>query len=139
MASEIRALAAELLEARGGRDGRCRVPDSLRRKVVNAVVKRRASGSFAKDTIQTLGLHEVTFYRWIQELGLSETWAKKTPVATTPAKRVSSRALVPVRVADHVSMTEESRRGAFVVTTPGGLRIEGLDLDGLCSLIARCG
>jgi hypothetical protein len=42
-----------------------------------------------------------------------------------------------------VSVVEVSRRAevavAPVVTTPRGLRVEGLDLDGVCTLIARLG
>jgi len=47
----------------------------------------------------------------------------------------SERALVPVRV-DYAS----SISGAdIVVTTPRGLRIEGLVLEDVCTIIARVG
>ena len=73
-------LADEVLEARGGRAGRCRVPDSLRQRVVDAVAAHRASGGRAKDAIVALGVHEVTFYRWVQELGEASSSAKTSRV-----------------------------------------------------------
>lgn len=45
--------------------------------------------------------------------------------------------MVPVRV-----VKEKTRLESFsqlVVTTPRGLRVEGLDLDALCTVIARLG
>lgn len=44
--------------------------------------------------------------------------------------------MVPVRV---VAMKASGTASRAVITTPRGLRIEGLDLDGVCTLIARLG
>jgi hypothetical protein len=65
------------------------------------------------------------------ELGISEMTAERWLRSET------SGALVPVRVVD---VGRPSARAAHaVVTTPSGLRVEGLDLDAICVLVARCG
>jgi len=45
-------------------------------------------------------------------------------------------ALIPVRVRESVAAEARSRA---VVTTPRGLRLEGLELDAICTLVARLG
>ena len=66
------------------------------------------------------------------ELGVSamsvQRWLRAKPTLA---------ALVPVRVVAPSRPLAVAARP--VVTTPRGLRIEGLDLDGVCAVIARFG
>lgn len=78
---------------------------------------RAAAGASAADIAAEVGLAEKTIARWLAG--------------------VSSASLVPVRVVG-VERVAATRSGA-VVTTPSGLRIEGLDVDAICALVMRCG
>src|SRR5688572_22664365 len=133
MTIELKALAAEILEARGGHGGRCRVPDSLRRKVIDAVWAHEAAGGGVNKGVELLGLDSASFYRWLRELGMFDAWCRRQ----VPKRAVTTRAsakLVPVRVVEPTVVTT-----SIVVMTPRGLRIEGLDVDSLSALVARCG
>lgn len=66
-----------------------------------------------------------------RELGVSamsvQRWLRARPAA----------AMVPVRIIASAAPPAADRR--VVVVTPSGLRVEGLDLDGVCTLVARVG
>lgn len=131
MAIEVSELAGEIRRVLSVDGGRRRVPDTLRRRVVAAIAKHRASGGAAREVIAALGLHEVTVYRWMRELrgkGAAQDGFAMVRVVPSRASTMAPGASV-----------ERAGRGEIVVTTPRGLRVEGLDVDALCTLLARFG
>jgi hypothetical protein len=85
-----------------------------------AYASRRASEGASQTLIaEELGLSAMSIQRWLR--------AKALPSVT---------AMFPVHVRAPAPLQSTSRA---VVTTPRGLRIEGLDLDAICTLIARLG
>ncbi|MBX3190709.1 MAG: helix-turn-helix domain-containing protein [Labilithrix sp.] len=91
----------------------------LRARALAYAQRRAAEGVRVLDIAGELGLHERTVERWLA-----------TAVTT-------ARALVPVRIVDDAR--SPSNFDGAVVLTPSGLRIEGLDVETLCTLVARCG
>jgi DNA invertase Pin-like site-specific DNA recombinase len=110
--------ARDLKRAMGQR-GRGRPIPARVRDVARAYVQRRRGEGASQETIaRELGISQHTVSTWLR----------------SRAREVSG-ALVPVRV-DYAVPTPEA---AIVVTTPRGLRIEGLAFDELCTVIARMG
>lgn len=90
---------------------------TLRERCIAYVRSRCAAGETRARIARELGLSEMTVHRW----------ARRRPTVSTTAS------LVPVRILEARPTT------AFVVTTPRGLRIDALDLDAVCTLVARLG
>ena len=98
------------------RSGRGRAyPPSLRAEVLRHAHARLAAGEAATAIATDLGLHAATLASWL---------GRTSPPPATFA-RVEVLAEPP------------STAGALVVHTPHGLRIEGLDLDSLATLLRR--
>jgi len=76
----------------------------------------RATGTKQSEIASELGLSTTTVQRWLRE--------------TAPAT-----AIIPVRVID----PPVARASAIVVTSPRGLRIEGLELGDVAVLLERHG
>ncbi len=111
--------AEKLLREIGGRKGRRGpLPRELRERAKSYVRARAAAGVDAALIAEEIGISARTAERWLE------------------GERKST-SIVPVRMVD-VARAATSRTGV-VVTTSSGLRIEGLDLDALCTLVARCG
>jgi predicted transcriptional regulator len=110
--SESERLRQEIAERRS-RQGR------LRRDVeerAHAYARaRRAAGATVRAIASELGIAVRTAKRWV-------------------AADRGEGVLVPVRV-----VAARSTRADLVVVTPSGLRVEGLDIDAVCTLVARCG
>lgn len=68
------------------------------------------------------------------ELGLS---AKTIERWLEPEALKAQAAMVPVRIVRSRASTSLAKD--VVVTTASGLRIVGLDIEALCTLVARCG
>jgi hypothetical protein len=117
--SEVEFLRRELA---GRRSRRGRMVEALRVRGCAYVRKRADGGARVADLAAELGIAERTVKRW-----LATTRAPTT-------ERITG--LLPVRVVDIDA--RPSHVGA-VVTTPSGLRIEGLDIDAVCAVIVRCG
>jgi hypothetical protein len=113
-ASEAERLRREIGE-RGGKRGP--LPREVRERGKEIARTRARSGATAKAISAELGMSVKTVERWIEPEG--------------------KPAMVPVRVVPQRTRAAESK--SVVVTTASGLRIEGLDLDSLCALVARCG
>jgi|SRR5829696_1194263 len=111
---EAQAIRAELgqLEHRGR--GRA-YPEKLRKRMIAYVEARRAEGAATRDAGDELGMDWRTLLRW-------------APCAT-------SAGFEQVVVRD-ATATAAAR---LVVHTPGGLRIEGLDLGTLAELVRKLG
>jgi hypothetical protein len=52
-------------------------------------------------------------------------------------QKATIAAMVPVRIV--APRPHRELAASLVITTPRGLRVEGLDLDALCTVIARLG
>jgi transposase len=112
---------AEVLRAAlAGRGGRGRAyPEALRRRAVAYFYERREEGAAVADIGPEIGLSWSTLARWEREMrGHDE------PSPTFELVHVAS------------SATTASSQG-FVVHGPAGLRVEGLDMDGLVELLRR--
>lgn len=112
--SEAEQLRNEIGERASNRG---RLPRVVRERA-KAFVKTRAGAGFSSAMIAA-------------ELGLSVKTIERWRVAE------SAGALVPVRVV--AARPAPTRIDRVVVVTTGGLRIEGLDIDALCTLVSRCG
>ncbi len=103
------------LERGSRRRERRRYPRELRERAVAYAREARAMGASDGEIARTLGVNRHTFAKWDKQLGGSfrsvELIQETTPVASE----------------------------SLVVVTPGGLRIEGLDLDAAAELIRRVG
>jgi len=98
------------------RSGRGRAyPPSLRADVLRHARARLAAGEATSAIATDLGLHVATLASWIGRASLAPaTFARVAVLAEPPATA-----------------------GALVVHTPQGLRIDGLDLDSLVTLLQR--
>jgi hypothetical protein len=101
------------------RSTRGRLHRNLRERCEVYAARRAAEGAARKVIAGELGVSAMSVQRWLR--------AKAT---------TKGSAMVPVRVIASPPLESASRP---VITTPRGLRIEGLDLDALCVVIARLG
>ena len=109
---EADALRAEL--ARRERRGRGhRYPEELRNRVISYAVTHRAGGMTPKQIGHELGMDWRTVKRWLDE----------ECVAGFEQMIVQEEAPEPA--------------GRLVVHGPGGVRVEGLDLDALANLLRK--
>lgn len=108
------------LERQSRRRERRRYPAALRREAIAYAREQRDEGVSILRIAGALGLRVGTLRNWL---------GRRSPVAQAAFQRVE---LVAARA---VSTPAQP----LVVTTPRGLRIEGLDLDTLARLIARIG
>ena len=99
---------------------RGRLRSELRERCAQYAAARSAAGASHKVIASELGVSAMSVQRWLR--------VKKK---TTPT------AMVPVRVVTRALHAEVASRP--VITTPRGLRVEGLDLDAICTVIARLG
>ena len=114
MSDSVRHLRRDVLRARQGTDGRgIRYPLTLRSAITGHVRKRRARGEPLTAIGRDLGLSALTLQRW-QDGGRSPGF-RPVEVATAADAEVVATGLV--------------------VITPTGLRIEGLDLAGVATLV----
>ena len=111
---------ARRLKQSMGQRGRGRhVPADIRDAALGYVRRRRDEGASQQRIADELGISQHTVSRWLR--GGRDGEAKSV--------------LVPVEI-DYGSSAE---RSGIVVTTPRGLRIEGLDISMLCAVVARVG
>lgn len=102
-----------------GQRGRGRpIPAGVRGAALAYVERRRAEGASQEMIARELGIAQHTVSAWLRK-------------AASEAKV----ALVPVRV----DYTAPISGVDIVVTTPRGLRIDGLSLDDVCTIVARVG
>jgi transposase-like protein len=111
---EIERLRRDL-ERGSRRRQRRRYPRELRERAVAYAREARARGESEGEIARTLGVNRQTFAKWDKQLG-GMFRSVELVRETTP---VTSESLVAV--------------------TPGGLRIEGLDLERAAELIRRVG
>jgi hypothetical protein len=97
---------------------RGRLRRELRERCERYAATRSAAGASQKIIAAELGVSAMSVQRWLR--------------AGSPAH---ATAIVPVRVV--ASPPEAVSR--LVITTPHGLRVDGLDLDAVCTVIARLG
>jgi len=105
-------------EIGGRRSRRGPLPSELRERGKAYARARASAGASAAAIAVELGIAERTAERWLR------------PQA--------SASLVPIRVIE-APRTGPTWGAVVVVTTPSGLRIEGLDVDAVCTLVARFG
>jgi Homeodomain-like domain len=103
------------ISARSSRRGR--LPRELRERCERYAAQRAAAGAGKSAIADELGVSATSVQRWLGE--------KQAAV------------MVPVRIVAPAGTSAKSER--LVVVTAGGHRVEGLDLDGVCTLIARVG
>lgn len=113
-ASDAERVRREIGERAGKRGP---LPRAVRERGKAIARARAQAGATPKAISAELGMSEKTIERWLEAGG--------------------SAAMLPVRVIATRARATESR--SFVVTTASGLRIEGLDVDTLCTLVSRCG
>lgn len=103
------------IAARASKRGR--LPRELRERCERYAARRVAAGASKKTVADELGVSAMSVTRWLGE----------RPAA----------AIVPVHIVARAATSAKVER--LVVMTARGLRIEGLDLDGVCTLVARFG
>lgn len=100
------------------RTGRGRAyPPSLRAEVLRHARARLAAGEAASAIATDLGLHAATLASWLGLKAQAPATFARIEVLAQPAASAA----------------------ALIVHTPQGLRIEGLDVDGLVALLRRLG
>jgi hypothetical protein len=118
MDEEIRRLRAEAQRlARGKPPSQVRYPDAYRRAAVAVARRRRERGGTVAHLARALGVSEPTLTKWLRP----------------PVRPV----LRPVAVA--AAPTPERSAGAPVLVTAHGVRVEGLDRDGLIVVLRALG
>jgi hypothetical protein len=111
---ERRAQAA--MSRLGDRGRTTRIPDDVRAVVVAFAVAARADGATWKEIGAGIGLSASVVQRWCRSASATPTWSR-------------------VGVTDDVGLHEGN--GAVVLVTPGGYRLEGLDLAVAVRLLAE--
>ena len=105
----------------GGRESaRGPLRRDVRERCKRYAAARSAAGASHKAIAAELGVSAMSVQRWLR--------ARPTGAAA---------AMVPVRVVAARARLESASR--VVLSTPRGLRVDGLDLDALCTIIARLG
>jgi hypothetical protein len=110
-------IARAAVAALGPRGRTSRIPDAVRAEVVAYARRERAAGRSWTRIAHVVGL----------SAGALKNWAHTPPPART---------LVPVEVATPAAAV---RAAAFVVVSPGGYRVEGLDLPTATALLRALG
>ena len=100
------------------RSPRGRLRRDLRERCALYAAARSAAGASQKTIASELGVSAMSVQRWLR--------AKPARTAMVRVRVVAPRQPVEVR-------------SSLVITTPRGLRVEGLDLDAVCTAIARLG
>lgn len=113
---EAQAIRAELAQLEHRGRGRA-YPERLRKRMIAYVEARRAEGAATRTAGDEIGMDWRTLLKW-------------TPCATNAG-------FAPLVVRDEVATAAPSAR--IIVHTPGGLRIEGLDLGALAELVRKLG
>ena len=108
---DVRALRAAVLKAR--RKKRGAFPSSLQRQLLSYAERRWAEGASTPTVAAEIGVNRHTLAYW-------------------RAHQRAGAKLRRVRVVE-----SETGSGEVVVHGPGGVRIEGLDLDGVAELLRR--
>lgn len=98
---------------------RRRLPLDLRKRCERYAADRTAAGASKNAIARELGVSATSVHRWLSGL----------PTGT----------LVPVRIVERAAPVAIATPEAIVIVTASGLRIEGLDLHSVCTLIARVG
>jgi AraC-like DNA-binding protein len=118
MDEEARRFREAARRTRGGRSGPgIRYSRELHDQAVRYAKSRMHDGSSLDSVARDLGLKPQTLSRWLEEKGGK---ARLRPVEVAPPDSTSGR-------------------GPAVLITPGGLRVEGLDLESLAQLLQRLG
>jgi hypothetical protein len=118
MDDQARRFREAARHSQGARTGRgIRYSSELHEQAVACARVRLRGGSSLLAVARDLGLRPQTLARWLEEKGRKSR-------------------LRPVEITAH---GPTSQRGAPVLVTPGGLRIEGLDLESLAVLLRRLG
>lgn len=128
-----RDLQRELARARMGRR-RGRVPDALRRRIVEFALEGRAGGRLAADVARAMGIHEVTLSQWTAALhrgAPSRGGFRQVRVIAESAVRVSPASVVR----SHAGASEPPRLRVAHAST--GIVIDGLDVDGVVALLRK--
>lgn len=110
--------ARDLRRAMGQRGRGRPIPAGVRSAALAYVQRRRAEGASQETIARELGIAQHTVSTWLRKVA-SE----------------ANAALVPVRV-DYAAPISGAD---IVITTPRGLRIDGLALDDVCTIVARVG
>lgn len=101
-----------------GKSGRgIRYPEELHQEAVSYAMARRRRGDSLLAISRDLGVKPVTLSRWLQQA---------RDLEFRPVEIVTSDPTAPAAT-------------GVIVTTPGGIRIEGLDLESLIALLRRLG
>jgi transposase len=112
----VRAAVAAL----GQRGRTTRIPDAVRAQVLAYTRRQRAAGRSWTRIAHTVGL----------SVGSLKNWSRTPPPART---------LVAVEVAPEVTPASAVPPPALVVVSPGGYRVEGLDLPTASALLRALG
>ena len=110
--------ARQLKRSMGERGRGRQIPADVHEAALRYVRRRRDEGASQQRIADELGISQHTVSRWLRGGGGK-----------------SKSALVPVEI----DYGTPKPRTEIVVTTPRGLRIEGLDVDALCVVVARVG
>ncbi len=118
-AQRFKSLVRQLM---GGRQGRgVRYPQAVREEAVSLAHAELASGASLADIAAALGIGEMTLSRWLEpaRVGLREVEI----LAAEPAARLAAR----------------PASAGFVLVSPSGLRVEGLELPQVAELLRALG
>ena len=113
---EAQAIRAELAQLEHRGRGRA-YPERLRKRMIAYVEARRAEGAATRIAGDEIGMDWRTLLRWAPcstSAGFEQVVLRDEAATAAPASR-------------------------FIVHTPGGLRIEGLDLGTLAALVRKLG
>jgi len=104
--------------------------NDVRARALSYTRARRREGASQEAIARELGVSQVTVSRWLRA-------GNEAAVLDDAAATKLPSPLVPVEIVDRRG--DAAQDVSLVVTTPRGLRIEGLDIDALCTVIARLG
>lgn len=143
---EVERLRREL-DRQSRRRERRRYPADLRGEAVAYARRQQELGVTIGETAAELGLRARTLHKWMRDTVAGPARFQRVelmPGSVVEPRFEATRAKASVGAADtraavRASKTSLPSRTTLIVTTPGGMRIEGLDLDGVVSLIARVG
>ncbi len=131
MDERVRQLRATVEALRqGSKPKATRFPAGFREQVIALAKERRAAGTSLVRTASELGLHVRTIGRWLR--------GTPNQAGGTAPKRHFRRVTVAPTSGEKAVPSVPAAAAALVVIV-AGLRIEGLDLDGVVQLVRALG
>ncbi len=110
---------------------RWRCSTCLRKEIVDYARHEVDAGVSVRATASQLGVSNTTLTRWLEEVEQTSTFR--------PVQIAAASGTTAGQIAHSPVVTEQETSRVLVLVSPGGYRVEGLDVEQLAQLLSRLG